>query len=60
MVRASADAQCLEVRSLNVLHNHETNNAMFRTLPLQRRLETSDKENIANMLRVNDPTTSYE
>ncbi|KAH3772447.1 hypothetical protein DPMN_173785 [Dreissena polymorpha] len=51
-VRASADAQFLEVGSLNELHKHETNNAVFRTLPQQRQLETHEKDNIANMLSV--------
>ena len=51
-VRATVDWQDLEVRSLNELHNHELNKAGFRTLPLQRRLDSNDKENIANMLSV--------
>ena len=51
-VRVTADGQFLEVRSLNELHNHELNKSVFRTLPQQRRLDSNDKENIANMLSV--------
>ena len=51
-LNATADGKCLEVRQLNELHNHETNEAVFRTLFHRRRLESSYQDNVANMLSV--------
>ena len=49
-VRASADGQKLEVKSLDEHHNHEVNRELFRNLYHQRRLDEVEKENIKQML----------
>ena len=49
-VRASADGQKLEVKSLDEQHNHEVNRELFRNLYHQRKLDDAQKENIKQML----------
>ena len=50
--RASSDGQSLEIKSMDEVHNHETNRELFRHLPHQRKLPESDKENIRQMLEM--------
>ena len=42
----------LEIKSLDELHNHETNRELFRHLPHQRKLPETEKENIRQMLEM--------
>ena len=42
----------LEIKSLEELHNHDTNREVFRHLPQQRKLPESEKENILQMLEM--------
>ena len=50
MVRASADGQKLEVKSIDEQHNHEVNRELFRNLYHQRKLDDAEKKNVKQML----------
>lgn len=41
---ASSDEQILEVKSLNLDHNHERNQLFFKYLPPQRKLDQNNQE----------------
>ena len=44
MVRASADGQKLEVKSIDEQHNHKVNRELFRNLYHQRKLDDAEKK----------------
>lgn len=50
-IRASKDGACLEVRSLNLSHNHDCDPIIYQHLPPQRKIDLSD-ETLSNLIAI--------